>query len=126
MCQRAIVIPPSFGDRIRLLREQAPRLTQRELDLLAGLHVGHTWQIEEGHRENPTRQTAVALSEVFRVSLDWLLVGRGVLPSRLDVIAAVNDARMRCEVGHAAGAPQACKASPDLSQASAIFEKCHE
>lgn len=92
----------SFGARVSLLRKQTPRLSQRELDSLAGLHPGHTWQIEEGHRENPTRQTVAGLSEVFCVSVDWLMLGRGDPPARLDLIAAVNSARMRRETSDGA------------------------
>jgi transcriptional regulator with XRE-family HTH domain len=85
--------PATFAARVRRLRETAPDLSQRELDGLAGLHAGHVWQIEEGNRENPTRETLRGLCRVFGVSLDWLAEGAGKAPTVESVCHAV--ARVR-------------------------------
>jgi len=113
-CQCGDVVPTSFGERVRLLREHTPRLAQREVDLLAHLHPGHTWQIEEGHRENPTRQTALALSELFGVSLDWLLAGRGTAPVSDQVLASVNRARRLRQRPQASAEASKCGDGPSI------------
>lgn len=89
-----------FGDRVRRLHdivrptvEDVPGLSNRELDRLAGLHVGHVWQIEEGHRENPTRDTAEGISRALGCTLGWLLAGEGAPPTEGAVRAAVAAAR---------------------------------
>lgn len=97
----------TFGDRVRYLRELSGA-TCVEIDALAGLGRGHTAQIESGARKNPTLRTLRGLAYVFgwrpgrqTFSLDWFVGGRGALPARLDVRAALEAARARVrqEVG---------------------------
>ena len=83
----------TFGARVRHLRALVPGLEQAELNRLAGLHRGQVWQIEEGHRENPTRESVAGLRRVLGASADWLLFGEGTAPSARRVRAAVEAAR---------------------------------
>lgn len=90
--------PRTFGGRIKYLRELIePELSQHELDKLAGLHRGHTWQIEEGNRDNPTTETLSGFKRVFGVSLDWLASGEGELPDTIAARDAVSEARERAK-----------------------------
>lgn len=92
----------TFGDRVRYLRELAGA-TAVEIDELAGLGRGHTAMIESGARQNPTLRTLRGLAHVFgwragaarALSLDWFVGGRGRVPSRQDVRAALEAARSR-------------------------------
>lgn len=71
---------PGFGKRVRSLREIGG-LTQRSLDTHAGLHQGHTWQIEEGHAENPKLETVRKIARVFGCPVGWLANAEGDRPS---------------------------------------------
>jgi transcriptional regulator with XRE-family HTH domain len=83
-----------IADRLVRARKLAePQLSARELDRLAGLHQGHVWAIENGHRPNIETDTCIALARVLGVSLDWLLTGDAPGPKRADVTEAVNRAR---------------------------------
>ena len=90
--------PSSFGGRVRHLRQQAEDLACAELDRLAGLHRGHVWQIENGARENPERETVRGLARVLGCTVGWLLEAEGDAPSAADVAAAVTRARAAREV----------------------------
>lgn len=83
----------SFGARARRLRGLVPELTSRGVDTLTKLHPGHFWQIEQGNRDNPTRDTVVAIACLFGVTTDYLLTGEGPEPTADDVRAAVERAR---------------------------------
>ncbi len=76
-----------------MLRELVPELSQRELDALAGLHPGHVWQIEEGHRENSKRETARGLAHALGSTVGWILEGEGKPPAPAAVLAAIERAR---------------------------------
>lgn len=67
----------TFGARVAALRTLIPGLSQQRLDAIGGLHRGHTWQIEQGRRENSERETVEAIASVFGCSVGWLLVGEG-------------------------------------------------
>ena len=84
----------SIAGRLAVARSLAkPALPARELDRLAGLHQGHVWAIESGHRPNIETDTCIALAKVLGVSLDWLLTGEGDAPDADAVRAAVQTAR---------------------------------
>lgn len=96
----------TVGHRLRAARELVglKELSARELDRLAGLHQGHVWAIETGHRPSIESDTAIALARVLGVTLDWLLTGQGDEPIADDVIASVERARAAHREQHAATA----------------------
>lgn len=83
----------TFGARVRHLRQQVEDLACAELDRLAELHRGHVWQIEQGFRENPERDTVRGLARVLGCSVGWLLEGEGAAPAADELRAAVERAR---------------------------------
>ncbi len=80
------------------------RLSNRELDRIAGLHHGHSRAIEDGKRTNPEYETTRKLAAALGARVGWLLEGEGAPPSAEDVRLAVARARA------AAGAPSLAKA----------------
>lgn len=80
------------GERLRQLRTLVDDLSARELSQLAGVSDGLVALIESGVREIGGR-SAVGLSRVLGVSLDWLLVGSGEAPPEDAVREAVAAAR---------------------------------
>jgi len=63
--------PPSFGQKLRKLRKERG-WSQDEFGKLAGIHGRHVGKYEIGHAM-PNAETAVKLSEVLGVSIDFLL-----------------------------------------------------
>lgn len=92
----------TFSQRIQSVRALVPGLTQRALDRLARLHLGHTWQIEEGHRENPTAKTVGKLSAALGADPQWLMFGVGTPPSAETVRAAIGQACARLNASRTA------------------------
>lgn len=67
-----------IADRLKLARSRLG-ISARELDRRAGLTQGHTSLIETGERSIEAA-TAAKLATALGVSLDWLVMGRGVGP----------------------------------------------
>lgn len=67
--------PPTLGERIRLLRQEA-KLTQAVVADQIGISRSHLARIETG-RDVPGRETLLAVGQIFGVSLDWLANGHG-------------------------------------------------
>lgn len=85
--------------RLTFARELAG-LHLKELSLLAGLAQGHAGMVERGEMESPSIRTVALLAEVLGLSMDWIVLGRGKVPTARSVIAAV--ARFRAEQQEAA------------------------
>jgi transcriptional regulator with XRE-family HTH domain len=91
--------PTTFGARVAALRLLATSadgnaaISCSELDRLAQLHRGHTWQIEQGKAENPKADTVRALATVTGCTVGWLLAGEGDAPTADEVREAVARAR---------------------------------
>lgn len=83
-----------IGDRLREARELAG-LPARELDRLADKTLGHAGLIESRRRSDAQAGTLKAYADVLGLSLDWLIAGRGKLPSQARVKAAVEAARAK-------------------------------
>lgn len=82
------------GERIREARELLdPKLSTKELDVLAGLTKGHVWSIEKSGGENAELSTLDLIARALNLSLDWLARGEGEPPTRESVAAAVALAR---------------------------------
>lgn len=77
-----------WGARLQQAREMAG-LGQHELERLAGLCVGHVWQLEKGHGKNPTLSTLEKVRGTLGLRLDWLVHGIGQPPEKADVLEAV-------------------------------------
>jgi len=60
--------PPSFGERLRELRE-AEGLTQQELADRAGLTLQRVFKIEQGQSEDPRWSTVLKLAAGLGVSV---------------------------------------------------------
>lgn len=61
-----------LADRIKAARK-AKALTKSDVDRLAGLTPGHTYQIECGRRLDPSGSTLKAIAAVLCVTVDELL-----------------------------------------------------
>lgn len=68
-------------------------LNPRALSVLAGLDPTHVRLIEDGERPDPRSSTISKLAGTLGVTTDWLLDGRGELPSEDEMLAAVERAR---------------------------------
>lgn len=64
----------SIGDRIRSKRI-ANKMSMQELGNILGKSKGNISEYEKGKYE-PSAQTIIALSRVFKVSADWILIGK--------------------------------------------------
>lgn len=64
------------GHRIKTLRIEKG-LTQEELGEKLGLDKGTVSKMERGENA-PTAKTLIALREIFNVSTDWILTGKGL------------------------------------------------
>ena len=84
----------SIGERLRWLRAVAG-ITAREADRLADKAEGHVSLIESPERRDAAvkTDTATAYADVFGVSLDWLVNGRGNPPRARAVRDAVATAQ---------------------------------
>jgi transcriptional regulator with XRE-family HTH domain len=86
-------------ERLRVAREKAEGLSQRELSRLAGVAEGAVWFIET----QPDRRTDAWLldrvASVLGVSLDWLVRGIGPEPTADAIREAVAAARVRVATG---------------------------
>ena len=80
--------PECLGDRMRWARSAAG-ISARGLDQKAGLRPVHVASIEAGRRPNIESRTAMKITAVLGVSLDWLLAGVGERPSPEAVKASV-------------------------------------
>ncbi|MEK3910659.1 helix-turn-helix domain-containing protein [Paenibacillus sp. FSL H7-0331] len=63
-----------IGDRVKLKREELG-ITARRLAELANCTPSAIGQLESGKSDNPTMKLLSKLSEVFNVSIDWLVNG---------------------------------------------------
>lgn len=77
-----------LGRRLRDAR-LAGGISARRLDILAGLGLGHVAMIESGQRPNIEARTSQSIANVLGVSLDWLLLGDGPVPSAEKIMASV-------------------------------------
>lgn len=68
-------------------------ISNRELDLLARITVGHSWLIENGRVDSPKVETLVALASALGTTLGWLGDSEGKPPTKKEVDAAVKVAR---------------------------------
>jgi transcriptional regulator with XRE-family HTH domain len=85
----------TLAKRLQELRGIAGNIPASHVDELAGLTRGHTLTIERNPDGSPNSRTALRLCDVFGVSLDWLVDGRGDAPSDDDVRKAVAAAIAR-------------------------------
>jgi len=93
------MIPQTFGARVAALRALVPGLSQQRLDTIAGLHRGHTWQIERDRRENSERETVEAIASALGCSVGWLLVGEGhPVLNRPDLSPATSPAALAAHI----------------------------
>jgi transcriptional regulator with XRE-family HTH domain len=90
----------TVADRVKWLREQAG-ISQRELCRLAGTNENQISLIERGLRNNIEIETAEAIADVFGVTLDWLMRGRGKIPSASEVIVTAGTSAARKKLGAA-------------------------
>lgn len=75
-------------------------VSYRHVDLLTGGTPGHVHAIATEFIKDPRASSVVKIAEVFGVSLDWLVWGKGRAPKRATVRAAVAAARRaRPQVG---------------------------
>lgn len=90
------------GDRLKLLREQAG-YTQEALAELLGRDIKQIWRWESG-KVNPTSDAIVQLSNVFKVSSDFLLglsntpteiIGAELYPPEVRLIHIFRGMRIR-------------------------------
>lgn len=72
----------TIGERIRAARERA-EMTFRQVDEGAGLHKGHTYQIETGRLENPRSDTVEKIARVLGVTVGSLFgePDSGIVPT---------------------------------------------
>lgn len=85
-----------LGQRIALLRKQAG-MSQAELAKRMGVSASAVGMYEQGRRE-PSVEGLVALSEILRVSTDYLLTGKIADPGQLEGLAALLEEKvMRTE-----------------------------
>jgi transcriptional regulator with XRE-family HTH domain len=71
-------------------------LSTKEVDRLAGLKPGHTWQVEK----NTAKRAADTLDRIARVlglTMDYVIRGDGEPPTAQEVIEAVTRARVAAE-----------------------------
>ena len=81
-----------LGRRIALLRRQAG-LSQAELADRLGISPSAVGMYEQGRRE-PSVDVLVALSEIFRVSTDYLLTGRIADPREAEVLGKLLEEKV--------------------------------
>lgn len=79
--------------RIKLLCEFCSEDSLRTLCEIAGLSHSQLALIIDGTREDPRSSTLGRVADLFGVSTDWLITGKGDEPLRADVRAAVERAR---------------------------------
>jgi hypothetical protein len=84
----------TLAERLRYLRRVA-HMGARELDRLAGLQQGHTYQLESRQSgcERLEARTVHGIADVFGVSMEWLFLGRGRAPTRDAIRLPVARAR---------------------------------
>lgn len=85
----------TLKDRVRWARETAG-LSARELSRFAGLTKSHInlFEVEES-RTRLSGAALLGLSDVLGVSMEWLVDGRGKMPSARALVAAAKRARRR-------------------------------
>jgi transcriptional regulator with XRE-family HTH domain len=84
----------TLASRLAALRVCA-RLTPAELARLTGLkNPSHIGMIERGERSEIAGTTAVELARVLGTSAEFLVAGRGQLPTPEEIVAAVARARL--------------------------------
>lgn len=81
-----------LGQRIALLRRQAG-LSQAELAARMGISASAVGMYEQGRRE-PSVDALVMLSEIFRVSTDYLLTGRIADPREAEMLQKLLEAKV--------------------------------
>lgn len=81
-----------MGQRIALLRRQAG-WSQAELAARMGISASAVGMYEQGRRE-PSVDALVSLSEIFRVSTDYLLTGKIADPREAEVLQKLLEAKV--------------------------------
>jgi hypothetical protein len=74
----------SIGERLRLARQDAGYTSAADAARAYGFNI-HTYGSAENNNRAPGRLAAARYAKAFRVSLDWLLEGRG--PKSLETIS---------------------------------------
>lgn len=88
-------MPPTMNspwERLRWAR-LAAGISARELDRLAGLAEGHTALLEAGKKNGLEMRTATKLVRALGVTLDWLVMGEGDVPTAERILSAVQSAQ---------------------------------
>lgn len=85
----------SLSERFKALVGEVDDLTLREVARLAGFSESYPALIASGEREIVGSDVAAKIADVFGVSLDYLLRGRGERPSSKRIQAAVAAARRK-------------------------------
>ena len=81
------VFAMGLGERIREARA-AKGLSQRELAVKAGVSAGQIGHLEKGSRDNPERETSVAIAAALEVGVEWLLTGNNPRVPHEDLVDA--------------------------------------
>lgn len=89
-------VTSDLAERLRQLRERAG-LSQRALSALAGLSPSEVRLLESRERTDPRARVLVSLSRTLGVTTDFLLDGKGDLPSPEAIATAIHAARERKE-----------------------------
>ena len=84
----------SLADRLREARTAA-KLSQAKLSDIAGLWTCHVGLIERGTVETPSGVVLGQLAATLGVSIDWLVSGRGSMPSEASIRTSVTNAIKR-------------------------------
>lgn len=70
-------------------------LSRRRLSALAGLSPAALQVIETKRDTSPEAQTIIGIGRVLGVSTDWLLTGKGGLPTQRKIKRAANAAQAK-------------------------------
>ena len=65
-----------MNERIKYLRKDVLKLSQKEFSVKLGLSENYVWMIEKGKRE-PSDRTVSDICRLFSVREDWLRTGDG-------------------------------------------------
>jgi transcriptional regulator with XRE-family HTH domain len=79
--------PSEFGRRVQELRDSAS-INRRALSLAAGFSQSVVWQVEVGLIQKPSGDLVVAIADALGTTAEYLMWGRGKVPSPTEIQAA--------------------------------------
>lgn len=77
-----------MNNRIRELRKNVQKMTQKEFSARLGLSENFIWQIEKGERE-PSDRTISDICREFHINERWLRTGEGEMQTPVSRDAAI-------------------------------------